>query len=117
MHGAGPETGLANLFVSNGYMTAECSRELASLLDGINIDIKSFSEDFYHKVCKASLQPVLDTVRLMRELGYLGGGHHPVIPGLNDSAEGLAGIASFLSAGRSRHSLACHRFSSHLYHA
>ncbi|WPD22591.1 MAG: AmmeMemoRadiSam system radical SAM enzyme [Candidatus Electrothrix scaldis] len=91
------ERGLANLFVSNGYMTPECSRELAPLLDGINIDIKSFSEDFYRKVCKASLQPVLDTVRLMRELGVWVEVTTLVIPGLNDSAEELEGIASFLA--------------------
>ncbi|WP_339136433.1 MAG: AmmeMemoRadiSam system radical SAM enzyme [Candidatus Electrothrix sp. GW3-4] len=88
--------GLANLFVSNGFMTAECSRELAPLLDGINIDIKSFSEEFYQTVCKASLQPVLDTVRLLRELGVWVEVTTLVIPGLNDAAEELAGIASFL---------------------
>ncbi len=88
--------GLANLFVSNGYMTAECSRDLAPLLDGINIDIKSFSEEFYRTVCKASLQPVLDTVRLLRELGVWVEVTTLLIPGLNDTAEELAGIASFL---------------------
>lgn len=88
--------GLANLFVSNGFMTAECCQELAPLLDGINIDIKSFSEDFYRRVCKASLQPVLDTVRLMRQLGIWVEVTTLLIPGLNDSAEELASIASFL---------------------
>ncbi|MCW5203622.1 AmmeMemoRadiSam system radical SAM enzyme [Desulfobulbus sp. US4] len=88
--------GLANLFVSNGYMTAECSRDLAPLLDGINIDIKSFSEEFYRTVCKASLQPVLDTVRLLRELGVWVEVTTLLIPGLNDAAEELEGIASFL---------------------
>jgi pyruvate formate lyase activating enzyme len=87
---------LANLFVSNGYMTAECSRDLVPLLDGINIDIKSFSEDFYRTICKASLQPVLDTVRLLRELGVWVEVTTLLIPGLNDTAEELAGIASFL---------------------
>ncbi|CAK8717167.1 Pyruvate formate-lyase 1-activating enzyme [Candidatus Electrothrix aarhusensis] len=88
--------GLANLFVSNGYMTAECSRELAPFLDGINIDIKAFSEEFYRKICKASLQPVLDTVRLLRELGVWVEVTTLLIPGLNDTTEELAGIASFL---------------------
>ncbi len=88
--------GLANIFVSNGYMTPECCRELAPLLDGINIDIKSFSEDFYRRVCKASLQPVLDTVRLMRELGIWVEVTTLLIPDLNDSAEELQQIASFV---------------------
>lgn len=89
--------GLANLFVSNGFMTAECSRELAPFLDGINIDIKSFSEEFYRTVCKASLQPVLDTVRLMRELAVWVEVTTLLIPGLNDSAQELAAIASFIA--------------------
>lgn len=88
--------GIANLFVSNGYMTAECCRELAPLLDGINIDIKAFSEKFYRTICKASLQPVLETVRLLRELGVWAEVTTLLIPGLNDSREELAAIASFL---------------------
>ena len=88
--------GLANLFVSNGFMTPECSRELAPLLDGINIDIKAFSEEFYRTVCKASLQPVLDTVRLLRELGVWVEVTTLLIPGLNDSAEELEAIAAFI---------------------
>jgi pyruvate formate lyase activating enzyme len=92
------ERGLANIFVSNGYMTPECCRELAPLLDGINIDIKAFSDEFYRTVCKASLQPVLDTVRLLRELGVWVEVTTLVIPGLNDTAEELRNIAAFISS-------------------
>jgi pyruvate formate lyase activating enzyme len=77
-------------------MSPECCRELVSLLDGINIDIKAFSEDFYRTVCNASLQPVLDTVRFMRESGIWVEVTTLVIPGLNDSAEELADIAAFI---------------------
>ncbi|MCI5128463.1 MAG: AmmeMemoRadiSam system radical SAM enzyme [Candidatus Electrothrix sp. AUS3] len=90
------EQRLANIFVSNGYMTAACCQKLAPLLDGINIDIKSFSEKFYRTICKASLQPVLDTVCLLRELGVWVEVTTLLIPGLNDSAEELKKIASFL---------------------
>jgi len=60
---------LKNVFVSNGYMTPEVTRHLAPVLDDINIDIKAFTDDFHRKVCKARLQPVLDNVQLMHELG------------------------------------------------
>ncbi len=90
------EQGLANLFVSNGYMSKECCQELAPLLDGINIDIKAFSENFYRKICKASLQPVLNTVRLLRELGVWLEVTTLLIPGLNDTPEELAALASFI---------------------
>ncbi len=88
--------GLKNIFVSNGYMTPEVTRRLSTVLDAINIDIKAFTDDFYRKVCKARLQPVLDNVRLMRELGVWVEVTTLIIPGLNDSTEELRKIAGFI---------------------
>ncbi|NDY41292.1 AmmeMemoRadiSam system radical SAM enzyme [Dissulfurirhabdus thermomarina] len=88
--------GLRNVFVSNGYMEAEVARHLAGVLDGINIDVKAFTEDFYRKVCKARLAPVLDNVRRFRELGVWVEVTTLVIPGWNDSTEELRGIARFI---------------------
>ncbi len=87
---------MKNVFVSNGYMTPEVTRHLAPLLDGINIDIKAFTDDFYKKVCKARLQPVLDSVRLMHELGVWVEVTTLIIPGLNDSARELRELARFI---------------------
>ncbi len=90
------EQGLKNVFVSNGYMTPEVSRHLAPVLDGINIDIKAFSDGFYKKICKARLQPVLDNVRLMHELGVWVEVTTLLIPGLNDSSAELQQLARFI---------------------
>ncbi len=87
---------LKNVFVSNGYMTPEVTRHLAPVLDGINIDIKAFTDDFYKKTCKARLQPVLDTVQLMHDLGVWVEATTLIIPGLNDSTEELREIARFI---------------------
>lgn len=92
------QKGLKNIFVSNGYMSAEVTRELAPVLDGINIDIKAFTDTFYKKVCKARLQPVLDTVRLMHELGVWVEVTTLIIPGLNDSEKELRNIARFIKS-------------------
>ena len=89
--------GLKNVFVSNGYMSREAAEMLAPVLTAINIDIKAFSDEFYKKVCGARLQPVLDTVRTMRELGVWVEATTLIIPGLNDSRTELQGIASFLA--------------------
>ncbi|MCD6388900.1 MAG: AmmeMemoRadiSam system radical SAM enzyme [Desulfobulbaceae bacterium] len=89
---------LKNAFVSNGYMSADVTRRLATVLDGINIDIKGFTDDFYKKVCKARLQPVLDNVKLMHELGVWVEVTTLVIPGLNDSKEELRDIARFVKS-------------------
>jgi pyruvate formate lyase activating enzyme len=90
------DRGLKNVFVSNGYMTEETARDLAGFLDGINIDIKAFTDDFYKKVCKARLQPVLDSVRRLHELDVWVEVTTLLIPGLNDSPEELRDIAAFI---------------------
>lgn len=92
------ERRLKNIFVSNGYMTPAVTRQLAPLLDGINIDIKAYTDDFYKKVCKARLQPVLDNVKLMHELGVWVEVTTLLIPGLNDSPEELRDIARFVKS-------------------
>lgn len=90
--------GLKNVFVSNGYMTPEVTRDLASVLDGINIDVKAMTDDFYKKICKARLQPVLDTVVLMHELGVWVEVTTLLIPGLNDTSAELREIARFIKS-------------------
>ncbi|MEN8141471.1 MAG: AmmeMemoRadiSam system radical SAM enzyme [Thermodesulfobacteriota bacterium] len=88
--------GLKNIFVSNGFMTKEAVRRLAPLLDGINIDIKSFQDDFYRRVCQARLQPVLDAIALFHELGVWLEVTTLIIPGWNDSPAELRDIARFI---------------------
>ncbi|WP_419175519.1 AmmeMemoRadiSam system radical SAM enzyme [Desulfosediminicola sp.] len=90
------DNGIYNIFVSNGYMTGRTARVIAPFLTAINIDIKSFRDEFYRKVCGARLQPVLDTVKLMRELGVWVEVTTLVIPDYNDSVDELNDIAKFL---------------------
>lgn len=88
---------IGNVFVSNGYMSEQATRLLAPVLTAINIDIKSFRDAFYRSVCGAKLQPVLDTVRLMYELGVWVEVTTLLIPGKNDSDGELRDIAAFLA--------------------
>lgn len=85
-----------NCFVTNGYMTEECIRLIRPYLDAANIDLKFFKDSSYKKVCAASLEPVLNSIRLMRELGIWVEVTTLVVPGENDSEEELSGIARFL---------------------
>ncbi len=90
------EKGIRNIYVSNGYMTPETGKELSGFIDAVNIDIKSFSDSFYKKICKARLQPVLDSVELFYKQGVWVEVTTLVIPGLNDSKEELEKIANFI---------------------
>ncbi len=87
---------IKNVFVSNGYLSEIATRKISPHLAAINIDIKSYSDDFYKKICGAKLAPVLDCVRLMKDLGVWVEVTTLIIPGLNDSDEELKGVASFL---------------------
>ena len=80
------QKGLGTVYVTNGYITEEGLRDLAGMLNAFRVDIKSFSDAFYRKVCGGRLQPVLDAALLAKELGM-----HietlPCHPGQNDSME------------------------------
>jgi pyruvate formate lyase activating enzyme len=91
------EKGLTNVFVSNGYETIEAIDFAQDWLNGINIDLKAFSEDYYKRLCKARLQPVLDTIRYIAkqtdiwlEVTTL------LVPGENDSEDELRQLADFI---------------------
>jgi len=93
----GKERGLTNVFVSNGYETVEAIDFVGDWLDGINVDLKAFSEDYYKRLCKARLQPVLDTIsyiakqtNIWLEITTL------LVPGENDSDDELKRLAEFI---------------------
>ena len=91
------EKGLKNIFVTNGYISEEPLREIAPYLDAANVDLKSFRDDYYKKICKARLQPVLDTIRHMKKLGIWVEVTTLVVPEENDSEEELGDIARFIA--------------------
>ena len=92
------EKGLYNNFVTNGYMTKECLEMAKPYLDAANVDLKFFRDESYRKVCKGTLQPVCDSIRMMHELGIWVEVTTLVIPGENDSQEELGDIASFIAS-------------------
>jgi pyruvate formate lyase activating enzyme len=92
------EAGLANNFVTNGYMTAEALETAAAWLDAANVDLKAFRDETYRKVCGARLEPVLATIRKMRELGIWVEVTTLVVPGLNDGRDELGAIAGFIAS-------------------
>jgi pyruvate formate lyase activating enzyme len=77
--------GLYTCYVSNGYISEDPLREISLVLDAINVDVKAFREDFYKKVCKARLEPVLRTCALAKELNIHLELTYLVIPDYNDS--------------------------------
>ena len=91
------ERDLANCLVTNGYIEEEPLRELLPLVQAMNVDVKAFRPDFYRRICKGRLEPVLRTV----ELAYAAGCHVEVtnllVPGHNDSEAEVEDLVRWLA--------------------
>lgn len=91
------ENGIKNVWVSNGFMSKKCLEAILPYLDAINIDIKSFDEDFYRNNCGASLSPILENAKFLKseqvhlEITTL------IIPGLSDDAAMLNRLTEFIA--------------------
>jgi pyruvate formate lyase activating enzyme len=91
--------GLKTVAVTAGYITDVARPEFYAHMDAANVDLKGFTEDFYHHVCFGQLQPVLDTLKYLKhetqvwfEITTL------LIPGENDSDRELNEAADWIMA-------------------
>lgn len=57
------QEGIKTVAVTSGFMNPEPAKEFYSYMDGANIDLKAFSQDFYAKNCLAKIRPVLETIK------------------------------------------------------
>lgn len=78
------ENELKNVVVSNGYINPEPLKKLIPVIDAFNIDLKAFSDEFYQKLTKGKLGPVLETLQIIAKSESHLEITHLVIPGLND---------------------------------
>lgn len=92
------ENGLKNIYVTSGYETRKAIDLLAPYIDGMNIDIKGFTDEFYKEICGARLKPVLEAVKHAHEKGIWVEITTLLIPGKNDSDEEIRGIAKFIAS-------------------
>lgn len=92
---AAKEKGLKNVLVTNGYICEEPLKELLPLIDAFNIDLKGFTEDYYHKL-RGDLQTVKGSIELASkschvEVTTL------IVPGENDREEEMEELSLWLA--------------------
>ena len=91
------KAGIKNIYVTNGYMTLEMLEMMHPNLDAANVDLKAFQDQTYKKYVGSGLQPVLDSLKKMKELGIWVEVTTLVTPGINDDYEELREIAHFIA--------------------
>jgi pyruvate formate lyase activating enzyme len=85
------------VMVTNGYITREARGDVYRNIDAANVDLKAFSERFYHKITSAHLNDVLDTlVWLKRETAVWFEITTLLIPGENDAENELEAMSDWI---------------------
>ncbi len=93
------EHGIKNVYVSNGFMSQEVVEAITPYLDGINIDLKGFTDALYVEYADARLAPVKRNIATMAEdPGIWVEVTTLIIPDLNDSDEELREAAMWLAS-------------------
>jgi pyruvate formate lyase activating enzyme len=92
----GMKKGIRNILVTNGYYSQEALQEYKGFIDAVNIDIKAFNEEFYHRYPKADLLTILDTAKKTKQIGIHVELTMLIIPTLNDNMEDIQRFISWV---------------------
>jgi pyruvate formate lyase activating enzyme len=84
--------------VTNGYIEEKPLMRLLPFVDAMNIDLKSAQEEFYHRLCKAHLEPVQRTIRIAHEAGTHVEIAHLVVTGWNDREESVESLSRWIGS-------------------
>ncbi len=91
------EEGIKSVMVTAGYIDSEARKDVYKYIDAANVDLKAFTEDFYHHLTSSKLAPVLDTIKWLKnetdiwiELTTL------LIPNENDSDDEIKRMSDWI---------------------
>jgi pyruvate formate lyase activating enzyme len=79
--------GIRNIMHSSGYINEEPLRQLAAYLDAANIDLKGFSDEYYAKLTEGTLEPVLRSLKILKEAGVHLEITNLILSGFNDDPD------------------------------
>jgi len=92
------DLGIYTVAVTAAYLSSRARAGFFKHMDAANVDLKGFSENFYHDLCGGSLQPVLDTLEyLLHETNVWTEITTLLIPGKNDSVAELNAMTSWIT--------------------
>ena len=89
--------GVKNIFKSNGYINTEPLKKLCSVIDAANIDLKAFTESSYLKLTGGKLQPVLDSLKVLKDSGVWLEITNLIVPDWTDNLSDIGNMCKWLS--------------------
>ncbi len=93
----GHQYNIKSVMISNGYIQAQPMKDLCAVLDAVKIDLKAFTEKFYQEMVAGHLQPVLDTLVLLKQMGMWTEIVYLMIPTLNDDPNELKQMCKWIA--------------------
>jgi pyruvate formate lyase activating enzyme len=91
------EQGIKNILVTAGYINEAPLRQFCKYIDAANVDLKSFSNDIYLKMSAGTLQPILNTLKIMAELGVWLEITNLIVPGWTDDPDMIKRMCNWLA--------------------
>jgi pyruvate formate lyase activating enzyme len=88
--------GIKNVLISNGFVNNAPLQILLKYIDGFNIDLKSFDDFFYKKICKGDIKPVLNTIKKIHEQKKWLEITNLLIPTYNDSILNIQNMCEWI---------------------
>jgi len=95
---ASKDRGIGNVAVSAGYIQSEPLKTLLPFLTAIKVDLKAFTDSFYQEICGGRLQPILDTLKTIREFEIWFEIVVLLIPTLNDADDDIKRLANWVTS-------------------
>jgi pyruvate formate lyase activating enzyme len=90
------QNNIKNVMITAGYINEKPMRKLCKYIDGVNVDLKAFNNNFYKKVCDGTLAPVLKTLEICREEKVWLEITHLIVPTLNDNFKEIKKMCRWL---------------------
>ncbi len=90
------KAGIKNMIVSNGFINSAPLKELCKWIDAANIDLKSIDNEFYKNVCNARVNPVLESLKILKKEKIWIEITNLIIPTLNDSEKDIEKLVDWI---------------------
>ncbi len=89
--------GIKSIMVSNGYINEDPLKQLCKNLDAANIDLKCFDTGLYYKISGGYLEPVLNSLKVLKDHGVWLEITNLIIPGWTDNLAMIENMCNWLA--------------------